>query len=127
MLTLRPNSFDLLYNGLLDEMENSGIKTSLKKSYAHSNSYSLTREKDEVIFQTLASGLKEKDITMCIENKKLQVKGKSGEKGQFISSFDFKLPVGDVQASNTAAELSQGILTIRMRLIVDKKSVSINF
>ena len=64
---------------------------------------------------------------MSIENKKLYVSGNSEEKGQFISSFDFKLPVGDVQAKHTSAELSQGILTIRMPIKEDKKSVDISF
>ena len=127
MLALRPNSFDLLYNNLLKEVENTGVKTSLKRSYTSSSSYSLVKEKDAVIFQTLATGLNESDIEMCIENKKLHVSGKSEEKGQFISSFDFKLPVGDVQAKNTSAELSQGILTIKMPIKEDKKAVNISF
>ena len=127
MLTLRPNSFDLLYNNLLKEVENSGTKTSLKKSYTRSSSYSLVKEKDAVVFQTIATGLNESDITMSIENKKLHVSSKSEEVGQFISSFDFKLPVGDVQAKNTSAELSQGILTIRMPIKEDKKAVNISF
>ena len=127
MLALRPNSFDLLYNNLLKEVENTGVKTSLKRSYTSSSSYSLVKEKDAVIFQTLATGLNESDIEMCIENKKLHVSGKSEEKGQFISSFDFKLPVGDVQADLTSAELKQGILTIRMPIQEDKKAVNISF
>ena len=127
MLALRPNSFDLLYNNLLKEVENTGVKTSLKRSYTSSSSYSLVKEKDAVIFQTLATGLNESDISMSIENKKLYVNGKSKEKGPFISSFDFKLPVGDVQAKNTSAELSQGILTIRMPIKEDKKAVNISF
>tara|TARA_B000000557_G_C20736593_1_gene426633 strand:+ start:278 stop:643 length:366 start_codon:yes stop_codon:yes gene_type:complete len=121
MLTLRPNSFDLLYNNLFDDFD------SMSKSFTNKASYSLVKEKDIVIFQTVATGLNEKDISMSIENKKLYVNGKSKEKGPFISSFDFKLPVGDVQAKNTNAELSQGILTIRMPVKEDKKSVSINF
>tara|TARA_Y100000592_G_scaffold3363_1_gene4903 strand:+ start:20885 stop:21268 length:384 start_codon:yes stop_codon:yes gene_type:complete len=127
MLTLRPNSFDLLYNSLLKEVENTGVKSSLKRSYTSSSSYSLVKEKDAVIFQTLATGLNEKDIAMSIEDKKLHVSGKPEEKGQFISSFDFKLPVGDVQADRTSAELTQGILTIRMPIQEDKKAVSISF
>ena len=122
MLTLRPHSFDLLYNNLLNEFDCSGIKASPNKPY-----YSLVKEKDVVIFQTVATGLNEKDIEMCIENKKLYVNGKPEEKGPLTSSFKFKLPVGDVQAKNTSAELSQGILTIRMPVKEDKKSVSINF
>ena len=120
MLTLRPNSFDLLYNSLLNDFD--GSKTSLNKS-----SYSLVKEKDAVVFQTLATGLNESDISMSIENKKLHVSAKPEEKGHFISSFDFKLPVGDVQAKNTSAELSQGILTIRMPIKEDKKAVNISF
>ncbi len=127
MLTLRPNSFDLLYNNLLKEVESTGVKSSLKKSYTSSSSYSLVKEKDEVIFQTLATGLNEKDITMRIEDKKLYVSSSPEEKGQFISAFDFKLPVGDVQADSTSAELTQGILTIRMPIKEDKKAVSISF
>ena len=127
MLALRPNSFDLLYNNLLKEVESSGVKSSLKRSYTSSSSYNLVKEKDAVIFQTLATGLNEKDISMCIEDKKLYVSGKSEEKGQFISSFDFKLPVGDVQADLTSAELKQGILTIRMPIQEDKKAVNISF
>ena len=127
MLTLRPNSFDLLYNNLLKEVESTGTKTSLKRSYTSSSSYSLIKEKDAFIFQTLATGLNEKDIKMSIENKKLHVSGSSEEKGQFISSFDFKLPVGDIQADSTSAELTQGILTIRMPIQEDKKAVNITF
>tara|TARA_B100001063_G_C16661520_1_gene501350 strand:- start:436 stop:819 length:384 start_codon:yes stop_codon:yes gene_type:complete len=127
MLTLRPNSFDLLYNSLLKEAEKSGNKSSLKKSYTHSSTYSLVKEKDTVIFQTLATGLNESDITMSIENKKLHVSSNPVGKGQFISSFKFNLPVGDVQAKNTIAELSQGILTIRMPVNEDKKAVNISF
>ena len=126
MLTLRPNSFDLLYNGLISELENNGVKSSLKKTHSHS-SYSLVKEKEDFVFQTLATGLDEKDITMCIENKKLYVSAKSEEKGQFVSSFEFKLPVGDVQENNTKAILHQGILTIRMPLKENKKSVKISF
>tara|TARA_B100001063_G_C16582392_1_gene461409 strand:- start:194 stop:574 length:381 start_codon:yes stop_codon:yes gene_type:complete len=126
MLTLRPNSFDLLYNGLISELENNGVKSSLKKTCGHS-SYSLVKEKDEFVFQTLATGLYEKDITMSIENKKLYVSAKPEEKGQFTSSFDFKLTVGDVQENNTTAILQQGILTIRMPLKESKQSVKINF
>ena len=121
MLTLRPNSFDLLYNNFFDDFDCMG------KSSANKTSYSLVKEKDNVVFQTLATGLNESDISMSIENKKLYVKGNPEKKGQFVSSFDFKLPVGDVQAKNTNAELSQGILTIRMPVKEDKKSVSINF
>ena len=121
MLALRPNSFDLLYNNLFDEFD------SIRKSSINKESYYLSKEKDTVIFQTVAAGLNEKDISMSIENKKLYVNGKSEEKGPFTSSFDFKIPVGDVQAKNTNAELSQGILTIRMPVKEDKKSVSINF
>jgi len=127
MLTLRPNSFDLLYNSLLKEVESTGAKSSLKRSYTSSSSYSLVKEKDAVIFQTLATGLNERDIAMCIEDKKLHVSGKSEEAGKFISSFEFKLPVGDVQADRTSAELTQGILTIRMPIQEDKKAVSISF
>ena len=127
MLTLRPNSFDLLYNSLLKELESSGTKSSLKKTCMHSSSYTLVKEKDAVIFQTLATGLNEDDIKMSIENKKLHVSSKPQEKGQFISSFEFKLPVGDVQAKNTRAELSQGILTITMPVKEDKKAVNISF
>ena len=127
MLTLRPNSFDLLYNNLLKEVESTGVKSSLKRSYASSSSYSLVKEKDAVVFQTLATGLNESDISMSIENKKLHVSAKPEEKGNFISSFDFKLPVGDVQAKHTSAELSQGILTIRMPIKEDKKAVNISF
>ena len=120
MLALRPNSFDILYNNFISDIE--GNKSSFSKS-----SYTLVKEKDNVVFQTLATGLNESDISMSIENKKLYVKGKSNSEGQFVSSFDFKLPVGDVQAKNTSAELSQEILTIRMPVKEDKKSVSINF
>lgn len=120
MLTLRPNSFDLLYSNLLNDFDTN--KSNLNKS-----SYSLVREKDFVVFQTLAAGLNESDIIMSIENKKLHVSGKPKEKGHFESSFDFKLPVGDVQASQTKAELSQGILTIRMPIKEDKKAVNITF
>jgi len=126
MLTLRPNSFDLLYNGLISELENNGVKSSLKKTYGHS-SYSLVKEKDEFVFQTLATGLCEKDIAMSIENKKLYVSAKPNEKGQFTSSFEFKLPVGDVQENNTTAVLQQGILTIRMPLKENTQSVKISF
>ena len=120
MLALRPNSFDLLYSSLLNEFD--GSKSSLNKT-----SYSLVKEKDAVIFQTVATGLQEKDIKMSIENKKLYVSGKSESQGQFVSSFSFKLPVGDVQAKNTTAELTQGILTIRMPIKEDKKAVNISF
>ena len=81
MLTLRPNSFDLLYNNLLKEVESTGVKSSLKRSYTSSNSYSLVKEKDAVVFQTLATGLNESDISMSIENKKLHVSAKPEEKG----------------------------------------------
>ena len=127
MITLRPNSFDLFYNSLLKEVENTGVKSSLKKSYTGSSSYSLVKEKDAVVFQTLATGLNESDILMSIENKKLHVSASPEERGNFISSFDFKLPVGDVQAKNTSAELSQGILTIRMPIKEEKKAVNISF
>ena len=127
MLTLRPNSFDLLYNSLLREVESTGSKSSLKSFYTSSNSYSLVKEKDAVVFQTLAAGLNERDIAMSIENKKLHVLGKPEDEGRFISSFEFKLPVGDVQADCTSAELRQGILTIRMPIQEDKKAVDINF
>ena len=125
MLT-RPNNFDLFYNSLISEIENSGVKSSLKKK-SSSSSYTLTKEKDEVVFQTIATGLNESDISMSIENKKLHVKGKNSNEGNFVSSFDFKLPVGDVQAKNTSAELSQGILTVRMPIKEDKKAVNISF
>ena len=128
MLALRPNkSFDLFCNSLIREMENAGVKPSLNKTYTSSNSYSLTKEKDAVVFQTLATGLNEKDITMCIENKKLHVSSNSEKKGKLISYFDFILPVGDVQAGLTSAELSQGILTVRMPIQEDKKAFNISF
>lgn len=127
MLTLRPNNFDLFYNSLINELESSGIKSSLKKTHTHSTSFDLVKEKEHVVFQTIATGLSEKDIVMSIENKKLYVKGKPSEKTKLNSLFEFKIDVGDVQASDTTAELSQGILTIRMPIKEDKKSVSINF
>lgn len=127
MLALRPNSFDLLYNNLINELEASGVKSSLKKSHSYSSSYTLNKEDDAVVFQTLATGLNESDIKMSIENKCLHVQGKPEIKGKFASSFEFKLNVGDVQAKDTVAELSQGILTIRMPIKEEKKSVNISF
>ena len=122
MLALRPSSFDLFYNSLLNDFDCVGSKSTFNK-----NSYSLTKKEDTVVFQTLATGLKESDISMSIENKRLHVKGKPEVQNQFASSFNFKLPVGDIQAKNTTAELSQGILTIRMPIKEDKKAISINF
>jgi len=122
MLSLRPNTFDLLYSGLLE-----GTDMFAERKNSSLSSYSLTKEKDQVVFKTLASGLSESDITMSIDNKKLLVKGNSETKEQFISNFSFKIPVGDVQAKNTKAELSKGILTIKMPLKEDKKSFDIKF
>lgn len=127
MLTLRPNNFDLFYTSLINELESNGIKSSLKKTHKQSTSYDLVKEKDHVVFQTIATGLNENDIVMSIENKKLHVKGKPAEKTKLNSYFEFKIDVGDVQANNTTAELSQGILTIRMPLKEEKKSVNISF
>lgn len=122
MLALSPKNFDLLYNNLLGEFDYYGNKSSLNKA-----SYSLVKEKDTVIFKTIATGLTESDISMSIENKKLIVKSESSSKDQFISKFDFKIPVGDVQIKNTKANLSKGILTINMPLKEDKKSFEIKF
>ncbi len=127
MFTLKPYNFDVLLENLLNDYDRSlgNVKTS-NKLYSRNNSYSLTKEKDNIIFQTIATGLSKEDVVMSIENQKLNVSSK-GKEEKFVSNFNYTLYVGDVQPEGAVASLERGILTISIPVKPEHKAFDIKF
>ena len=127
MFTLKPYNFDVLLENLLNDYDKSlgNIKES-NKLYSRNNSYSLTKEKDSIVFQTIATGLSKEDVVMSIENQKLHVSSK-GKEEKFVSNFNYTLYVGDVQPEGAVASLEKGILTISIPVKPEHKAFDIKF
>ena len=99
-----------------------------KINFDNSKSYTLKKEKDDLVFKAKAVGLKEKDITMSLEDKYLNIKSNKENNETLVNNIGYSVYVGnDILKDKTSASLKDGLLTVKMPMIEEKKSYKINF
>ena len=115
---------------LLEEALNNNFQNfkPMTNPIASKTKYYLKKEKDNLVFRAAALGLKEDDIIMSIENKHLTVKSKADKSNFFNTDVNYNIYVGeDILRENTSASLEDGILTVTMPVVENKKSHQITF
>jgi len=124
----------LILRELINEMtpelkeEDAVVKPTLKTNI-NSISYSLSNEKNRVVYTAPALGLTRQDITMSIKNRHLRVKSKDVKLTyNFQNAIDHNLYVGEkINREKIEASLENGILTIVMPLKESEKEFTITF
>ena len=91
------------------------------------NKYKLEKNKNNIVYKTTAVGLSEDDINMTIKDKHLLINSKKSNE-IFSSNINHSVYVGDeIISEGIDANLSKGILTIKMPLSESKRDYKINF
>ena len=91
------------------------------------NKYKLEKNKNNIVYKTTAVGLSEDDINMTIKDKHLLINSKKSNE-IFSSNINHSIYVGDeIISEGIDANLSKGILTIKMPLSESKRDYKINF
>lgn len=95
----------------------------------YSNSADLSRDEEAYTFKSIATGLKEEDLDIFMDNQDLVVKTKDVEEEMFRSKINHKIRLKEkVDKENVIAKLDMGILEITIPF--DKSSIEkhkINF
>ena len=89
----------------------------------YSNSADLSRDEESYTFKSIATGLKEEDLDIFIDNQDLVVKTKEVEEEEmFRSKIDHKIRLKEkVDKENVVAKLDMGVLEITIPF--DKSSI----
>lgn len=118
-------TFDTLFNTLIKDLSQTSCSPYVYyPAYQNcSKQYEVFEEDNNIVFRCLASGLKQKDIDITFDKKKLCIQTSAKEtKKSFTSSINKNITLNrSIDVKNSFARLDEGILTVTMPL--DKTDV----
>lgn len=107
-------TIDAIISNFCNEIENSYYTK--RQNYSKLNTYKLFEELDNIVFKCLAPGISKEDLDISFDKKRLYIKSNNLSAGcGFEANFNDSIALyKNIDAENSFAKLSKGILTVTM-------------
>lgn len=114
------------YSRAIDALANDILNLT---SSTHSSSYMLKEEEGALVFNCIALNVTKENLSITFKDRKLIVKTASEIKDlPYFTPINLSLPLKkDIDVESSFADLSNGVLTIKMPLKEDSREKKINF